>query len=121
MRGVMTGEAIFAPDGDGFRYRESGAVHLGSYRGQAHQSYLYRFSVPGVARICFTDGRFFHTLDLTRGAWRAVHHCGADTYEGQFRVVGRDLWEAAWRITGPRKDQRLSTRYSRDAICLRLQ
>lgn len=112
--GDMTGHAVFAAEGDTLRYRETGAMRLGGYHGQAHQSYLYHFPQPGAAQVRFTDGRAFHTLDLTGGVWQAVHRCGADTYEGRFRVRSFDLLEATWRIAGPRKDQRLSTRYRRD-------
>lgn len=114
MAGDMMGHAVFAAEDDTLRYRETGAMRLGGYHGQAYQSYLYYFPQPAAAQIRFTDGRAFHALDLTDGVWQAVHHCGADTYEGRFRVLSFNLWEATWRIAGPRKDQRLSTRYRRD-------
>lgn len=113
MTGVITGDATFAAENGALRYRETGEMRLGDYRGRAHQSYVYRFPDCGTAQVCFTDGRAFHTLDLRGGHWRAVHRCGADTYEGHFRVLGPDAWDAGWRITGPRKDQRLAARYQR--------
>ena len=32
---------------------------------------------------------------------------------GELRVTASDGWEAVWHVTGPRKDQTLTTRYDR--------
>jgi hypothetical protein len=63
--------------------------------------------------VRFDDGRPFHPLDLSTGVCSAVHPCGEDHYEGEYRVVDDDAFEVAWRVRGPRKDQRILSRYRR--------
>jgi hypothetical protein len=67
----------------------------------------------GGWEVRFDDGRPFHPLDLSTGSFAAVHPCGEDHYEGEYRVLGDDLFEVEWRVRGPRKDQRIHTRYRR--------
>jgi len=111
--GRLSGRAIFRPDGPDLRYREDGTLSLGDYRGVFYRSYRYRFPDSARAAVAFEDARPFHELDLSRGAWRATHHCGADLYEGRFTVSDEDTWCAVWRVTGPRKDWLLSSRFQR--------
>lgn len=68
---------------------------------------------PGVAEVCFEDGRPFHDLDLRTGDWTAVHHCGADTYRGSFAVADSNTWTVVWRVHGPDKELRLASRLVR--------
>lgn len=112
-RGRARGRAVFAPDGAALRYREEGILTLGDYRGAFFRDGLYRFPTPARAEVAFADGRPFHDLDLTHGAWRACHRCGDDRYEGRFAVLHADAWQAVWRVTGPRKDWVLSSRFRR--------
>jgi len=116
-RGRLAGRAVFAPEGAvpgaALRYREAGELAFAGHRGAFYRVYLYRFPRPGRAEVAFDDGRPFHDLDLTRGAWAAVHRCGDDLYEGRFAATGADAWRAVWRVTGPRKDLVLTSRYRR--------
>ena len=43
-------------------------------------------------------------LDLTSGAWDAVHPCGPDRYEVSTVVRSRDVVHEYWRVEGPGKD-----------------
>ena len=43
-------------------------------------------------------------LDLTGGAWDAVHPCGADRYEISTVVRSPDVVQEYWRVQGPEKD-----------------
>ena len=52
-------------------------------------------------------------LDLSGGSWKAEYRCGEDLYRGRFAALGADGWSAQWVITGPRKDQRLDSLYTR--------
>ena len=113
-RGRLEGRAVFAADRDGLMYREEGRLVLGGFETLARRAYRYAFPVAQMAEVLFEDGRPFHALDLSAGAWTATHRCGRDLYEGAFRAEGPDLWRALWRITGPRKDQRLDGLYERD-------
>jgi hypothetical protein len=112
-QGILTGKALFAPEGDDLRYSEEGRLAIGGHEGPAEQVYRYVFEVPGRARVQFRDGRFFHDLDLAAGRWTATHLCAPDRYDGDFTALGRDSWRVVWRVTGPRKDLILDSSYRR--------
>ncbi len=114
-RGRFEGRAVFEAVRGGLIYREEGRLVLGAFETLAHRAYRYTFPARHLAQVSFEDGRPFHALDLSAGDWAATHRCGRDIYEGAFRAEGPDLWRALWRITGPRKDQRLDGRYEREA------
>jgi hypothetical protein len=118
--GSFAGEAVFrASAANALAYREEGRLALGGYETLAHQSYHYAFPAPHLAphraEVRFADGRPFHPLDLSGGRWTAEHACGADLYRGRFEALGCDRWTAEWEIVGPRKDQVLSSRFTRAA------
>ena len=118
--GRFDGQASFAPESDDtLAYREDGCLVLGGFATLAHQSYLYGFPAPLVvphrAEVRFADGRPFHDLDLSAGLWQAEHLCAADLYRGQFRAEAPGRWSAVWTVTGPRKDQRLESLFTRAA------
>ncbi len=117
--GRFEGRAVFREDdgsgSGGLTYREEGRLALGGFETLAHRDYLYLFPAPHLAEVRFPDGRTFHPLDLSGGAWAAEHRCGDDLYRGRFRTLGPDCWSADWEVAGPRKDQRLAGRYSRRA------
>lgn len=112
--GVFDGEAAFVAEKGGLRYRERGLLRLGDFESEGSRGYVYAFPAPAVADIFFEDGRFFHTLDLSGGAWSANHPCGDDGYNGDFIVTSADRWRVVWRVTGPRKALVLDTEYRRD-------
>jgi hypothetical protein len=113
--GGFDGTAIFAPLPDGgLLLTESGTMRLGGYTGPAEQAYRYHFpDGPGRAEVFRHDGTPFHVLDLAAGSAEAVHHCGADLYQGTFRVLGHDEWIVEWAVSGPRKDYHMVTRHYR--------
>jgi hypothetical protein len=63
----------------------------------------------GEVWATFADGRLFHP-------WRpgedVVHPCGEDTYVGRVDRDG-DVLRTVWRVTGPAKDQLLTTELRR--------
>ena len=113
--GGFEGTAVFAPLADGgLLLTESGTMRLGGYTGPAEQTYRYAFpDGPGRAEVFRHDGTPFHRLDLATGTAEAVHHCGADLYQGMFRVLGPDEWIVEWAVSGPRKDYHMVTRHFR--------
>lgn len=116
--GALTGAATFAAAGSELLYREEGRLVIGEhanpvYEGPALQSYRYAFLEPARATVSFNDGRFFHDLDLSSGAWACTHLCDADRYDGDFSALGRDALCVVWTVTGPRKDLVLDSRYRR--------
>lgn len=112
-RGRFAGRAAFAPEGADLVYREQGRLRLPGFETVATRVYRYTFPAPQLAEVRFQDGRLFHNLDLSDGVWAAEHRCGDDLYRGTFRVAGHGCWTAAWRITGPAKDQILESVYRR--------
>lgn len=69
---------------------------------------------PGTADVRFSDGRFFHDLDLTTGRHITDHPCSADLYRGEFTVRDENHWRTVWRVRGPAKDLVLTTDYARE-------
>ncbi len=112
-QGGLSGTAVFETEGAGLLYREEGRLILGGHDGPALQSYRYGFPAAGRAAVAFADGRFFHDLDLTGGAWACVHLCDPDRYDGEFTALDANCWRVVWKVTGPRKDLTLDSTYRR--------
>ncbi len=111
--GSCLGEARFMPENAGLRYRESGEMVFDEFTTVSEREYVYDFLAPGVAEVRFTDGQFFHILDLTKGIVRVEHQCKDDTYLGLYRAISDMAWLSVWRVTGPRKSQVITTHYLR--------
>jgi hypothetical protein len=111
--GRLTGGAAFTAEGESLLYREQGRLVIGDHDGPALQSYRYTFATAGRAAVQFGDGRFFHDLDLTTGAWHCTHLCDPDRYQGAFTVPDADSWRVVWTVAGPRKDLVLDSTYRR--------
>ena len=63
------------------------------------------WSTSGGAVMLYRPARQpYVDLDLTGGAWDAVHPCGADRYEVSTVVRSRDVVQEYWRVQGPDKD-----------------
>ncbi len=94
-----------APEGlDWARYEETGQLCLGSQRSPATRS-LDFVRRPGGAVMLYRPGRQpYVDLDLTGGAWDAVHPCGDDRYEISTVVKSHDVVQEYWRVQGPEKD-----------------
>jgi hypothetical protein len=134
-RGTFTGTAAFTPlpdDAASLRWRETGTVSWGTgpavlpgrssssprqgFTGPASREYLL---VPGDAdgpwEVRFADGRPFHPLLLAGGSWTADHWCSPDTYRVRFNVLSKDRLDYEWDVSGPAKDQLLTTELTRIA------
>ncbi|WP_243787671.1 DUF6314 family protein [Saccharopolyspora gloriosae] len=112
--GGFEGEAVFSAEPDGLLvYRERGVLELGAHRGSAQRTLHYRVTGPGRASVFFDYGGFFHDLDLRSGRWCVEHPCRADSYRGEFVVVGADSWWQRWRVSGPAKAHTLTTDFER--------
>jgi hypothetical protein len=65
----------------------------------------------GAWHVHFGDGRYFHPWSTTAAV---THPCGEDLYEGLIEVDPTTdpvtTWQITWRVHGPRKDLRISTR-----------
>jgi hypothetical protein len=101
------GRAVLALDAGGqdlARYEETGQLCLGSQHSPASRSLEY-LRQPGGTVMLYRPGRQpYVDLDLSDGAWEAVHPCGADRYEICTVVTSRDVVQERWRVHGPGKD-----------------
>lgn len=115
-QGDCLGDASFLADGDKLIYREEGELKMGDIETNTEREYHYTFPAPSLAEVRFPDGRFFHVLDLTKGIVRVEHQCGEDTYHGLSRVLSDKAWLSVWRVTGPKKNQVITTHYLRVTV-----
>lgn len=114
--GRFRGRARFTAVGDSLFYEELGMLDFGARIGPAEQHYRYDFDGgTGRASVRFRDGRAFHDLDLSHGQTLVTHACEPDFYRGEFIALDAIHWRASWEVTGPRKDQQISTVYIRQA------
>ena len=96
-------------------YLETGELRFGTHTGPATRSLRYQGLPDGTADVRFADGHLFYRLDLRSGRCTAVHQCRADHYEITYLVLGEDVMEERWRVTGPAKDyQAAATLIRRD-------
>jgi hypothetical protein len=112
LRGRLEGRASVAAVADGLLQIETGRLAFGDHVSDASQNYRIALDGEG-ARIFRADGSHFHDLDLSFGSARILHRCGNDLYRGRYRVLGADRYCVVWRVTGPRKDYRMASLYSR--------
>lgn len=114
VEGSFIGVATFTYARAGLDYVEQGVLDFGSHRGQAGRALRYRSDGSCRLIVEFTDGRFFHDLDLRDGRWRMHHPCGDDDdYYGEMTVLSAHHWQQTWRVTGPAKQQSLESDYIR--------
>ncbi|MGB0440887.1 MAG: DUF6314 family protein [Paracoccaceae bacterium] len=110
-QGRFCGQAVFARDGDGLTYRETGWLVINGARFQAERQYLWH---PDGARIAvmFGDGRPFHHF-APEPLSQAGHWCDPDQYDVRYDLGDWPQWQAKWRVTGPRKDYTMLSQYAR--------
>lgn len=109
--GQFAGRAVFTPEGAGLRYHEAGQLVLaGEAPMQAERDYLW--SAEGAQIVVrFEDGRDFHRFDPSLA--EAAHWCDPDDYRVRYDFARWPAWSAEWRVTGPRKDYVMISRYTR--------
>jgi Family of unknown function (DUF6314) len=111
--GGLVGKACFTPIPGGLSYEEQGVLRFGTYLGEVTARYRFMESELGAMSVHFADGRLFHRLDFSSGVADVAHDCAPDQYLGRYRALGPDSWTLAWRVSGPRKDMLIGTRYAR--------
>ncbi len=107
--GVFEGHATLTETPDGWVWSEHGQLGMaGREPVTATRRYLWAEPKPGQIEISFEDGRPFHKLGVT-----ARHDCAPDTYDVTYDFTDWPVWQAVWRVTGPRKDYRMTTLHRR--------
>ncbi|TDK25603.1 hypothetical protein E2F48_10175 [Arthrobacter crusticola] len=127
--GTFTGTLTFRPvpdGGPGLFWHEEGTVHwpgvrpstgraVAPFTGPASRRYLLVPGGPAAPwEVLFEDGRPFHRLGLTTGSWRDEHWCSPDTYRVEYTALAQDRLNYEWDVTGPAKDQLLTTELTRE-------
>ena len=89
-------------------YTETGLLELEGHAPlQARRRYIWQDDLS----VCFEDGRLFHHVPPSGGP--AQHWCDPDMYRVLYRFARWPYWETVWRVTGPRKNYAMVTRYFR--------
>ena len=110
--GTLIGEARFAPDATGLAYLEEGTLAFeGGPAMPATRRYLWRDGGSGTIDVLFADGRFCHRVDAEDPAPAASHDCPPDSYRVRYDFRAWPRWQAEWRVTGPRKDYAMVSRF----------
>jgi len=128
--GEFTGEATFAPDKDDgsvYHYAEQGGLtDAEGQRFDAKQSYRYRLS-EGQLQVLkreASDWIVMHDLDFRNDDGIATashrHLCGQDDYATVYRVDLSGNLEVDYRVSGPKKDYRIHSLYTRQRRATRI-
>lgn len=103
----------FVPHADGLDCTESGTlIRPDGSSFEASRRYLWSESGERI-RVAFSDGRPFHDFSCAVLRPRAMHDCPPDTYAVVYDFRRWPLWSATWRVTGPRKDYTMRSRFAR--------
>jgi hypothetical protein len=119
-RGTFTGVVRFTETDDGgLRFREEGTVSWASvpggpagtpFSGPASREYLLRpTAAPDTMDMFFPDGRPFHRMGFGPRSSQDQHWCDPDTYRVRYTRTGPDEFRYEWDVTGPAKDQLLTS------------
>ena len=106
------GAVDFIPDDAGLMMREVGEMAVdGQPPLRATRDYRWCDADDGID-VYFDDGRFFHRIG--QGACPEDRHdCAPDLYRVTYDFSAWPEWTSLWRVTGPRKDYVMRTRFSR--------
>jgi hypothetical protein len=111
---TLQGETLFSRSGQTLVQEEVGRLRIDGASGaglQAERRYLWRTERGWIA-ISFADGRPFHAVPLGVVDPEATHLCSPDRYEVRYDFGNWPEWTTFWRVTGPRKDYVMTSRYA---------
>ncbi|GAA1047950.1 DUF6314 family protein [Arthrobacter russicus] len=119
LSGGFNGSIDFSPADGGLHYRETGLLSWsGSIAPATREYFLRRTGDPAGLDWYFVDpdgspSYFFHRMDLRTGSWQTEHPCSADLYRVDYAVADQNTLSAVWDVSGPSKDQLLSSSWHR--------
>ena len=67
----------------------------------------------GRIDLAFEDMRPFHSLPIGVETYATTYLCPPDRYEVSYDFGNFPIWTTVWRVEGPRKDYRMTTRFQR--------
>jgi hypothetical protein len=86
-------------------------------RMEGSRKYLYCRTDAGFDVLFEETGRLYQSLQFRREGSlllaEAVHDCGMDRYESEYRIHGQDHFTVRDVVRGPRKDYEMTTTYRR--------
>ena len=98
----------------GLLYEEDGQLQITGQRPMtATRRYLWQVGEGERIDIFFEDGRPFHTIAAGGVSSKDRHYCDPDTYDVQYDFSLWPEWHCRWHVTGPRKDYRMHSVYTR--------
>ena len=106
--GQFTGTATWAPHAEGLAYVEEGTLTIS---GQTPMAATRRYLWKPDLSVWFDDGRYFHTVPARGGD--TDHWCDPDDYSVHYDFADWPAFTVTWRVQGPRKSYRMTSRYSR--------
>lgn len=110
----LDGMARFLRAGATLIQEETGTLWVDGAAGpgmQAMRRYLWRAGT-GSIEVSFEDGRPFHGIPLGVVEPGASHHCSPDLYCVSYNFSRWPVWQSVWRVTGPRKDYVMTSRFA---------
>ena len=112
------GEANIKEESLHFRYEEQGKLRLGDHATlYAKQSYFWRPVGNSVFNIFFSNGDYFHQLDLAiavkADSCLAEHLCVYDLYKVKYSFAQFPDWRTIWCVTGPKKNYQIHNYFKR--------
>ena len=112
LTGRLDGRCVFEPDGAELVQTEIGVLRFGEAAPMEARR-VYRWREEGARLVVrFDDGRAFHDFE-PEAEDAAEHLCGQDVYRVRYAFEEWPEWTSTWRVTGPRKDLILRSRFSR--------
>ena len=109
--GRVRGNVEFVRDGDAVRWLEHGTFSWDGRNFEVSRELLVVPDADDAWMVRFTDGREFHPWQPGRDV---THPCRADVYRGFIDIDDRRArLRVLWDVTGPAKDQRISSRCRR--------
>ena len=115
-KGRLEGHAVFRPNAEypnTMVLEERGQLQMeGAPALPAKRSYIWRSAEDGrMIDVSFADQRPFHRIDLACTMPFDTHFCAPDIYNVTYDFRSWPVWQAEWRVRGPRKDYRIWSRF----------
>ena len=110
---ILSGKAIFTTEDNIFYYKETGVIKSDNFESKAHQDYTWIMR-PNSWKINFSDGSYFHDLELENTKQEVYYKCGNDIYKGRFKLNIPKEYEVIWNVSGPHKNYISHTCYNRE-------
>ena len=111
--GRLTGWAAFDPEGEAIIYTAEGTLKMRGEERMVTEFHRIEFVTPGRVEVFFDDGELFHHFDPRKDGPTAEHRHKGDLYRVAYDFHRPWEWRMVLHVTGPGKDFRAETRFTR--------